>query len=59
MKKKAEIQKHRPPGQATMEYIILSALVGITCLSIVKNYGVVLRKHFTHVKEKLNEIKVK
>ena len=38
-------------GQAVMEYVILSSLIGIFCLIAVKDYGDVIKKRITNMKK--------
>lgn len=40
-------------GQSMMEYIILTALVGIFCLASFKKMGKILDKRIQHVNEKI------
>ena len=40
-------------GQAVMEYIIISSLVGIFCLIAVKQFGEVVQKRIEHMKEQI------
>ncbi|MEI8347082.1 MAG: hypothetical protein WCG27_06425 [Pseudomonadota bacterium] len=42
-------------GQGVMEYIILSALVGIFCLIAVKQFGQVINERIKIMKEKIVE----
>lgn len=41
----------RQEGQGVMEYIIISSLVGIFCLVAVKQFGSVLHKRISHMKQ--------
>lgn len=42
-------------GQALMEYVIVSGLVGIMCLVAVKQFGEVINKRVKHMKEQIVE----
>ncbi len=42
-------------GQALMEYVIVSGLVGIMCLVAVKQFGEVINKRVKNMKEQIVE----
>jgi hypothetical protein len=42
--------KKKNLGQATLEYIIISSLIGIFCLFTMKRIGVVLQKRLEYIK---------
>lgn len=45
-------------GQGVMEYVIISSLVGIICITAVKSYGKVVKERINDMKEKITrEIK--
>lgn len=55
MKKFIKNQK----GQGIMEYVIISSLVGICCLVAVKQFGDVVQKRISDMKEQVvSEIKI-
>ena len=55
MKKFTKNQK----GQGIMEYVIISSLVGICCLVAVKQFGDVVQKRISDMKEQVvSEIKI-
>jgi Flp pilus assembly pilin Flp len=46
-------------GQGIMEYVIISSLVGICCLVAVKQFGDVVQKRISDMKEQVvSEIKI-
>ena len=49
MKKQIKNQK----GQGVMEYVILSSLIGIFCLVAVKQFGSIVQKRITFMKEEI------
>ncbi len=51
MKKVIKNQK----GQALMEYVIVSGLVGIFCLIAVKQFGEVVKKRVENMKTEITE----
>ncbi len=42
-------------GQALMEYVIVSGLVGVFCLIAVKQFGGVVRERVNHMKEHITK----
>jgi Flp pilus assembly pilin Flp len=38
-------------GQGVMEYVIISSLVGIVCITAVKGFGGVIKTRIEHMKE--------
>jgi len=42
-------------GQALMEYVIVSGLVGIMCLVAVKQFGTVIKQRVGDMKEQIVE----
>jgi hypothetical protein len=42
-------------GQALMEYVIVSGLVGIFCLIAVKQFGEVVKKRVENMKTEITE----
>jgi hypothetical protein len=42
--------KKKNLGQATLEYIIISSLIGIFCLFTMKRIGIVLQKRLAYIK---------
>jgi Flp pilus assembly pilin Flp len=42
-------------GQSMMEYMILSALIGVVCLGIVKQFGKSIKERIQDMKEKINQ----
>jgi hypothetical protein len=51
MKKNVLIKNQN--GQALMEYVIVSGLVGILCLVAVKQFGEVIQKRINGMKSKI------
>jgi hypothetical protein len=45
-----KILKQNQKGQALMEYVIVSGLVGIMCLIAVKQFGEVIQKRIESMK---------
>lgn len=46
-------------GQGMMEYMIITAVVGILCLGAMKQFGDSINKNITEMKKKINqEIKI-
>lgn len=43
-------------GQGLMEYIIISALVGIFCLLAMGNYGKALKNQINYMKKQINTL---
>ncbi len=57
MKTSQRILKNQK-GQGVMEYVIISSLVGIICITAVKSYGKVIKERIDDMKESLTrEIK--
>lgn len=54
MKSQKKILKNEK-GQGVMEYIILTALVGIFCLAAVKKIGKTMDTRFDQINEKLQK----
>jgi len=48
--------KNKSAGQSLMEYMILTALVGLLCLTTVKSFGEVIKQRIDHIKSKLVEV---
>ncbi len=44
--KKRKLQKK---GQAILEYIIITSLIGIICLSLIKQFGTTLKTRLNHI----------
>jgi Flp pilus assembly pilin Flp len=42
-------------GQAILEYIIITSLIGIICLSIIKQFGTTLKTRMNHINSTLVE----
>lgn len=42
-------------GQGVMEYVIISSLVGIICITAVKGFGSVIRNRVENMKEQISE----
>jgi Flp pilus assembly pilin Flp len=42
-------------GQGVMEYVIISSLVGIVCISAVKGFGDVIKKRVESMKSEIVE----
>ncbi len=40
-------------GQSVMEYIVLTSLIGILCLTTIKNYGSVLNDKLDKIQKNL------
>jgi len=51
----------RSEGQAVMEYIIITAFIGVACMVIMKNFGQTLKTRYEELKERLSqeELKIK
>ncbi|MEE2743454.1 MAG: hypothetical protein VYD54_06065 [Bdellovibrionota bacterium] len=45
--------KENAQGQATLEYVIISSLIGIFCLFAMKKIGVALEKRMEYVKTQI------
>ena len=45
--------KENTQGQATLEYVIISSLIGIFCLFAVKKIGVALEKRMEYIKTQI------
>jgi len=46
-------------GQGMMEYMIITAVVGILCLGAMNQFGTSIKKNITEMKAKINnEIKI-
>lgn len=46
-------------GQGIMEYVIISSLIGIVCLTMVSQFGKVIQERIAEMKERVTkEIKV-
>lgn len=59
MKNKGKLCKNQK-GQAVMEYIILTALVGIFCLAAVKKIGKSMNTRLNQIDKKITrEIQIK
>lgn len=41
-------------GQGIMEYLIMTALIGIFCLTVVKQFGRVIQERIKDAKEKVS-----
>lgn len=50
---KTVIQNNK--GQSVMEYIILTSLIGILCLTTIKNYGGVLNDKLDRIQNNLKK----
>ncbi len=56
MKKKSRKSEQ---GQSMMEYIIISSLIGIACLTALKGFGDVIKKRIENVKSQIvKEVKI-
>lgn len=53
--KRSTFLKNNQAGQALMEYVIVSGLVGIMCLVAVKQFGEVINKRVKNMKEQITE----
>ncbi|MCK5883351.1 MAG: hypothetical protein KAG61_06665 [Bacteriovoracaceae bacterium] len=53
MKKKSRLKRNPQSGQGLMEYIIISSLVGIFCLVAVKQFGSVVHKRISSMKQSI------
>lgn len=42
-------------GQGVMEYVIVTSLVGIVCITAVKGFGSVIRNRVDNMKEQITE----
>jgi hypothetical protein len=42
-------------GQGVMEYVIISSLVGIVCITAVKGFGSVIRNRVDDMKEQITD----
>ena len=51
MKKLLKNQK----GQGIMEYVIISSLIGICCLTVVKQFGGVIQERIGEMKQRVSE----
>jgi Flp pilus assembly pilin Flp len=51
MKKLFKNQK----GQGIMEYVIISSLIGICCLTVVKQFGGVVKERVSEMKQRVTE----
>lgn len=52
LKKFAKLTKNQK-GQGVMEYVIISSLVGIVCITAVKGFGDVINKRVEMMKESI------
>ena len=50
LKKQSQNQK----GQALMEYVIVSGLIGILCLGAIKKFGEVIEKRIERMKTEVS-----
>ncbi len=46
-------KRKKNTGQALLEYVILSTLIGIFCLVAMKQFGQVLRTRINHMKNEV------
>lgn len=53
LKKFAKLTKNQK-GQGVMEYVIISSLVGIVCITAVKGFGNVINKRVQVMKESIS-----
>lgn len=53
VKKFAKLTKNQK-GQGVMEYVIISSLVGIVCITAVKQFGDVIEKRVEVMKESIS-----
>jgi Flp pilus assembly pilin Flp len=53
LKKFAKLTKNQK-GQGVMEYVIISSLVGIVCITAVKGFGNVINKRVEVMKESIS-----
>lgn len=51
----ASQKKRNQKGQALMEYVIVSGLVGIFCLIAVKQFGEVIETRIKNMKKQITE----
>ena len=42
-------------GQGIMEYVIISSLIGICCLTVVKQFGGVVKERVSEMKQRVTE----
>lgn len=54
LKKFAKLTKNQK-GQGVMEYVIISSLVGIVCITAVKGFGNVINKRVEVMKESISQ----
>lgn len=54
LKKFAKLTKNQK-GQGVMEYVIISSLVGIVCITTVKQFGGVIKKRVESMKQSIVE----
>ena len=45
--------KENAQGQATLEYVIISSLIGIFCLFAIKKIGVAIEKRMEYIKTQI------
>lgn len=56
MKKQSQFLKkliRNEKGQGIMEYVIISSLVGIICITVVKGFGEVIRERVEDMKKSI------
>lgn len=46
-------RKNKQKGQGVMEYVIISALIGIICLGAVKQYGGVIQNRMEYMRSQV------
>ena len=54
-KKKEAVIRNNQKGQGVMEYIIISALIGIICLGAVKQFGGVMKNRMDYMRSQIVE----
>ncbi len=51
--KKLKIILNNQKGQGVMEYVIISSLIGIVCITAVKGFGDVIKERVEDMKESI------
>jgi Flp pilus assembly pilin Flp len=54
-KGKREKLLNNKQGQGVMEYLIITSLIGILCLSVVSDFGGALKNRIRNMKEYINQ----
>lgn len=55
--KEAQMKKliRNQKGQGIMEYVIISSLIGICCLTVVNQFGGVIKERISEMKQRVTE----